>query len=149
MARARCVDGLFMVGLLMAVLFFWCAGPTPAAAGEPFVASAESAPLALPDLSASWYKSYLSALAVLCFLLFAFFGALWLLRRLVRGGTRFMGVGSGPELHVESRLALGPKKWLMAVRYMDKRLLLGVTDHNVTLLTETPLEPGEDHVDSA
>jgi flagellar protein FliO/FliZ len=50
------------------------------------------------------------------------------------------GMGDGPSLRLESRLALGPRKWIMAVRYMDKRLLIGVTDQNISLLATTPLE---------
>jgi len=121
---------------LMTVLFFLCAGPALAT---------ESTPLALPDVSFSW-KGYFKALAILCFLLCAFFSALWLLRRFSRGGMRLMG--GGPELRVESRVALGPRKWVMVVRYMDKRLLLGVTDTKITLLTETPIESEEEHADS-
>ena len=121
----------------MGTLFLWFVCPALAAEGTP---------LALPDVNFTW-KGYFNALAVLCFLLGIFFAALWLIRRFARGGMRL--VGGGPELSVESRLALGPKKWVMAVRYMDKRLLLGVTDTNITLLTETPLEPEGDHVDSA
>ena len=130
----------------MAVLFLLCAGPALAAESAPLIVSTESTPLALPDVSFSW-KGYFEALAILCFLLFVFFAALWLLRRFARGGMPF-GVGGGPELRVESRLALGPRKWVIAVRYMDKRLLLGVTDKSITLLTEMPLEPEGDHADS-
>ena len=84
-------------------------------------------------------KGYFEAFAILCFLLFAFFAVLWLVKRFFGGGMRFSM--SGPELCVESRLALGPRKWIMAVRYMDKRLLIGVTDQSITLLTEAPLDP--------
>jgi len=119
----------------MAALFL-CAGPALAAEGTP---------LALPDVNFS-FKRYFTALAILCFLLCAFFAALWMIRRVSRGGMPFMG--GGLEMRVESRLALGPKKWVMAVRYMDKRLLLGVTDTNITLLAEMPLEPEGNHVDS-
>lgn len=38
-------------------------------------------------------------------------------------------------MRIESRLALGPKKWVVITRYMDKRLVLGVTDQQINLLT--------------
>jgi len=128
MARVFC--SAVAVGLLTAVLFFLYIGPVRAAESSPF--------LGLPDGTFSW-KGYFEALAILCFLFFSFFAVLWLVKRFFRGGMRF-GVGD-PELRIENRLALGPRKWIMAVRYMDKRLLIGVTDQNVTLLTETPVDP--------
>ena len=135
-----------MGGPFLAVLLLLWAGPVLAAESAPLAAaSATGTPLALPNVNFSW-RGYFEALAILCFLLFAFFAVLWLFRRYAGGGARL--VGGGPELRIESRLALGPKKWIMAVRYMDKRLLIGVTDRNVTLLTEMPIEPEGDHADS-
>jgi flagellar protein FliO/FliZ len=114
---------------------------SPSAPAKIAPAQNSGSALALPEVTLSW-KGYFEALAILCFLLFGFFSLLWLLKRFSRGGLRF-GAG-GPDLRVESRLALGPKKWVMVVRYLDKRLLLGVTEQNITLLTAMPLEAEPD-----
>ena len=39
---------------------------------------------------------------------------------------------------IESRLSLGPKKWMVVTRVHGKRLVLGVTDHTITKLVELP-----------
>jgi flagellar protein FliO/FliZ len=122
--------------------------PAQAPAVAPSSAPAKIAPaqssgsaLALPEITLSW-KGYFEALAILCFLLFGFFSLLWLLKRFSRRFSPF-GAG-GPDLTIESRLALGPKKWVMVIRCLDKRLLLGVTEQNITLLTVMPLEAEPD-----
>lgn len=77
-------------------------------------------------------------------LMFVMLGLLWFGARLMkqRGGLRFLGVA--PGFNVESRLSLGPRKHIIVVRYRGKRLLLGVTDHNINLLSEEPLPDGEE-----
>ncbi|MDR2050602.1 MAG: flagellar biosynthetic protein FliO [Deltaproteobacteria bacterium] len=83
--------------------------------------------------------------------LFVLLGLCWfgvrLLRR--RGSWRFLTPARG--LQIESRLSLGPKKLLLVLKYRDKRLLLGVTEQQISLLDSSPLEeypeeeePGED-----
>ena len=37
---------------------------------------------------------------------------------------------------MEAQMPLGPKKGLMVVRFLNKRLLLGVTEHQISLITE-------------
>jgi len=70
--------------------------------------------------------------------MFLLLGLLWFALRFLKksGGLRFFAGDSG--LQVESRCALGPKKHLLVVRYLDKRLLLGVTEHHISLLGEYP-----------
>jgi len=85
----------------------------------------------------SWW-SYVQALGVLFLVLGVLWAALWLLRR----SGRFAGMprpGSLPRdgLYLEGHLNLGPRKGLMVVRFLNKRLLLGITEHQITLLTET------------
>lgn len=59
----------------------------------------------------------------------------WMLRRF---GPRFgIGAASRPHgLRLEGHMGLGPRKSLMVVRFANKLLLLGVTDHSINLLTE-------------
>lgn len=79
----------------------------------------------------SW-ANYFQALAFLFLIvaLLAFF--LWFLKR--KGGLKLLTKQG--SLTLESRLPLGPKKSLVVVRFLNKRVLLGVTDQQITLLTE-------------
>jgi flagellar protein FliO/FliZ len=73
----------------------------------------------------------LALLLVLAVILVGF----WVLRRF---GPKF-GIGPGGRggmLRLMSQLTLGPRKSLVVVRFLNKDLLLGVTDHTITLLTE-------------
>lgn len=89
----------------------------------------------------SW-GGYFQAIA----LLFLFIGLLWLglwfLKR--RGGIQKLGILTR-DLTVENRLALGPKKTLVVVRFLNKRMLLGVTDQRITLLTELSDDDEDSH----
>ncbi len=84
------------------------------------------------------WAGYIQAIGILCLLLAAMYGALWAVRR-------FGGVGKGGalrpgDMRVEGQMTLGPKRSVMVVRILNRRLLLGVTDHSINLLTEL-----EDH----
>lgn len=90
----------------------------------------------LGQTSFSW-GGYMQAVGIL-FLLLA---VLWLLVWLVRRYGRFNFLprpGALPRgaLVMEAQMPLGPRKGLMVVRFLNRRLLLGVTDQQITLLTE-------------
>lgn len=110
-------------------------GETAQAAPALADAAAEAA-LAVPAYS---WTGYFMGLA----LMFVMLAILWLGARLLRQkcGLRFFGQTVG--LGVEARLALSPRKHLLVVKYRNKRLLLGVTEHNISLLSEDPLGEGE------
>lgn len=74
------------------------------------------------------------ALALLL-ILAIIFAAYWLLRRY---GSKFgLGpAGRGGMLRLMAHLSLGPRKSVIVVRFLNKDLVLGVTDHSITLLTE-------------
>ncbi|MDR2076181.1 MAG: flagellar biosynthetic protein FliO [Desulfovibrio sp.] len=99
-------------------------------------AGADAPAASLPDSAVFSWGGYFEALAWLCFALALFCLILWVIKR--RGGVPFSGASSGAR--IESRLALGPKKWLLAVHFQGRRLLLGLTDQNITLLCELPPE---------
>lgn len=85
----------------------------------------------------SW-GGYLQAIGVLLLLLAALWAAVWLLRKY--GPFRFLPApGAFPRdaLRIEAQVPLGPRKGLVVVRFLDRRLLLGVTDQRISLLTET------------
>lgn len=84
----------------------------------------------------SW-GGYVQALGVLCFLLALLWFGVWLIRKY--GKFNFLPrPGSLPKdaLMMEAQMPLGPKKGLMVVRFMNRRLLLGVTEHKISLLAE-------------
>jgi flagellar biosynthetic protein FliO len=84
----------------------------------------------------SW-AGYFEALAILFFIL----AALWVVLRIVRKRGGGFLTGGGSAMRVEHRLALGAKKWIVVARILDRRLVLGVTDQQITMLTE--LDPDE------
>ncbi|MDR2125072.1 MAG: flagellar biosynthetic protein FliO [Desulfovibrio sp.] len=104
----------------------------------PTAAQNATAPVVPAAAEAAWsWSGYFEALALICFLL----ALLWLLTRfLVKRGGSPGPPASGRGLHVESRLSLGPKKWILLLRCLDRRLLIGVTDHAVTVLAEMETE---------
>ena len=121
---------------------------TPGAEG-PLSVAANS--LSQMDTLFSW-GSYFQALAFLFLIVAILFATLWFLKR--KGGLKLL-TRQG-DLTVENRLLLGPKKSLLVVRFLNKRLLLGVTDQQITMLTElptdeddTPLPPAPSTADSA
>lgn len=44
--------------------------------------------------------------------------------------------GAERMLRVEERLSLGPRKQLVVVRFLNKILVLGVTDHGINVIAE-------------
>lgn len=100
-----------------------------AAAGQ----NDSSAAVPLPDLNIAW-GGYFQALALLCLVLAALWALLWFFKR--RGGLGGFMLSGSPVMRIESRLALGPKKWIIVTRYLDRRLVIGVTDQAISLLAE-------------
>jgi flagellar protein FliO/FliZ len=65
-------------------------------------------------------------------------GGLWLMRRSGRfAGMIRPGGLSRDDLFLERQLPLGQRKHLLVVRFLNKRLLLGVTEQRITVLAET------------
>lgn len=84
----------------------------------------------------SW-SGYIQAIGIMCILLGALWFGVWALRKY--GRFNFLPrPGSLPRdsLVMEAQMPLGPKKGLMVVRFMNRRLLLGVTEHQIALITE-------------
>lgn len=100
-------------------------------------ANIASPPAAQAAQSAFSWAGYVQAIGIMCVLLGALWFAVWALRRY--GKFNFLPrPGSLPKdsLVMEAQLPLGPRKGLMVVRFMGRRLLLGVTEHQITFLTE-------------
>lgn len=101
----------------------------------------------------SW-GGYIQALGIMCVLLAGLWFAVWAIRRW--GKFNFLPrPGSLPRdsLIMEAQMPLGPRKGLMVVRFMNRRLLLGVTEHQISLLVEDKAQDGqsgfEDMLESA
>ena len=100
----------------------------------PNIATESASQLGQPAFS---WSGYMQALGIMCVLLAGLWFAVWAIRRW--GKFNFLPrPGSLPRdsLLMEAQMPLGPRKGLMVVRFMDRRLLLGVTEHQITLLTE-------------
>lgn len=93
----------------------------------------------LPDTSFTW-GGYFQAIGILIVLL----AVLWYVLRLVRrfaGGTLVpTGALSRHDLRMEAQLSIGPRKGVVVVRFLNKRLLLGVTDQQISLLSEMDVD---------
>lgn len=112
-----------------------------ATAAEAVTRAANATGLGADQASFDW-GSYLYAIGVLCLLLAALYGVLWAVRRF---GVPGRGNAFRPgDMRVEGQVMLGPKRSVMVVRILNRRLVLGVTDHNINLLTEL-----RDHHDDA
>jgi len=109
----------------------------------------------LPDLSATPLPGTdygLTGVALkmgltLCVLLAFIFAAFWLLRRY---GARF-GIGPagrGGSLRLVDHLPVGPRKSVVVVRFLNKDLVLGITEQSITFLTEADHAPAADFADT-
>lgn len=75
--------------------------------------------------------------AALCLILALIFLGYWLIRRF--GPAALLGRGRGGETPaLLGRLLLGNRQSVAVVRVAGKTLVLGVTEHQVNLLTEVP-----------
>lgn len=76
----------------------------------------------------------LKVAGVLCLMLAFIFAGFWVLKRY--GHRAGLGLLTRNELKLEGHLSLGPKKQVVVVRFLNKRMVLGVTDTSINLLTE-------------
>lgn len=82
------------------------------------------------DLGSAW----LTMVGGLFIILALLFVVLWLLKRY--GPKAGLGMFHRGDLKMEGQLGLGPKKSVVVVRFLNKVMVLGVTDSRITLLTE-------------
>jgi len=91
---------------------------------------------ALPERDFGWGGD-IQALGMVFFLLALVMGGFYLLKRFGPNRVRIFGRGM---LSVEAQLPLGPRRNVVVVRFLNKRLVLGVTDQQITLLHEAPAD---------
>lgn len=106
---------------------------------EPAASLAAVPPPAVPEPVFSW-GGYLEAIGIMLLLLGMLWLAAWAVRRY--GKWNFIprsGALPRDALFLETQLPLGPKKGLAVVRFLNTRLLLGITEQQITVLKETDL----------
>ncbi|BBD09400.1 flagellar biosynthetic protein FliO [Desulfovibrio ferrophilus] len=108
----------------------------------PAICMAEKAAATVNDLptTPSLGGEALKVAGILCLMLAFIFAGFWLLKRY--GHRAGLGLLSQNDLKMEGQLALGPKKYVVVVRFLNKRMVLGVTDSHINLLTE--MDAGHD-----
>jgi flagellar protein FliO/FliZ len=99
----------------------------------------------LDGTSASVFLAGLKIAGVLCLLLAVIFLGFYLLRRF--GSKAGLTFAPQSELKLLGRLNLGPKKSLVLVRFLNKDLLIGVTDSHISLLSEIEADDAQTHTD--
>lgn len=107
--------------------------PTAHAAEQ---SASEAGKTAVQPAAFTW-GGYLEAVGLLFLLLAGLCLVLWCVRRF--GKFSFLprpGAFPRDALTMEAQLPLGPRKGLMVVRFFNRRLLLGVTEQHIALLTE-------------
>lgn len=110
-------------------------------AGKP-AAEAEKKEPPLPGSTLGW-SGYFQAVGSIFLILAVLGGGFFLLKRF---GPRAVGGGvfGRGTLQLEAQLPLGPRRSVAVVRFLNKRLVLGVTDSNITLLTETETDDDDE-----
>ncbi|MDL2285199.1 flagellar biosynthetic protein FliO [Desulfovibrio sp. OttesenSCG-928-F07] len=106
------------------------------------VADAAPAYMTPPEYSWSGYFMGIGMLFIMMAMLWA--GARFLKQK---GALRFLGQSSG--FKVTNRLSLGTKKHLLELEYRGKKLLLGVTEHQISVLNSEPLNEFDEEDSSA
>ena len=90
----------------------------------------------IPSSGLSWWK-YFQAVGTMLFLLLV----LWYTLKIIRkyGNGRFLPSQKllpKDAMYIEGQLSLGPNRYVAVVNILDRRLILGITEKNITLLTE-------------
>jgi len=97
------------------------------------VSSLAASPVTDPGLASAAIHMTLALLLILAVIL----GGFWMLRRF--GPKLGLGpVSRGGHLRLLAQLGVGPRKSVVVVRFLNKDLVLGVTEQSITLLTEVP-----------
>ncbi|MFI3271910.1 MAG: flagellar biosynthetic protein FliO [Pseudomonadota bacterium] len=100
-------------------------------------------PMTFTQSEIAW-DGYFESMAVLMLLLALLWACFWAARRYGLFNMMPRAANIHREaLRLEGQLSLGPRKGIMIVRCLEKRLVLGITDQNITLLTELPVEDAE------
>ncbi len=89
---------------------------------------------ALPPASFSW-GTYFQAIGILLLMLLGLWFALKFVKR-VKPSSFSSSTFSKNNFFIEGQIAISPNKGVYVVRFLNKRLVLGVTDQQINLLLE-------------
>lgn len=84
----------------------------------------------------------LKVAGALCLLLGVIFAGLYLLKRF--GPRAGLNISQNAQLKTVGQINLGPKKRLVMVRFLNKLLLLGVTETSINVLSEAEADHAHD-----
>lgn len=112
----------------------------PLPGGKAGIGKAESAQMQLsqPEIPSFSWGSYFQAIGIMLFLLLIFWYVLKIVKKV--GNGRFLPnqkLLPKDSMYLEGQLPLGPGKTLVVVRVLNERLVLGITEKNINLLTKT------------
>lgn len=96
------------------------------------------------EIPAFSWGSYFKAIGVMLFLLIVFWYVLKIVRKV--GNGRFLPSQKllpRDSMYLEGQLPLGPGKSIVIVKVLNERLVLGVTEKNINLLTKTGINHEE------
>jgi len=87
-----------------------------------------------PAFTGTALPSLLRLASAMVIVIACIYGAIWLLRRLMgrKGGLR----GNSGSLEVLETACVAPKKTVSLIRVADKAVLVGITESNMSVLTE-------------
>ncbi len=106
---------------------------------EGFAASKE-----MPSTPSATWGNYFQGLGIMLLLLFAFWYILKLMRKY--GNGRFLPnqkLLPRDSMYLEGQIPLGQGKSVVIVKVLDERLILGVTEKNINLLSKTGINHAE------
>ena len=90
------------------------------------------------------WGGYFQAIGLLFLILAVLLAAFILLRRF--GARAGLGGLSRGELKLEAQLGIGPKKSVVVVRFLNSRLVLGVSESQINLLTKMDDDDADDQI---
>ncbi len=99
--------------------------------------AAHNATQYLPQSDFGW-GAYFQAVGAVFLILAIIMAGFWLLRRY--GPAAGLGALGRSDLKFEGQVALGSKKSIAVVRFLNRRLVVGVTDTSINLLTEIRID---------
>ncbi len=113
---------------------------------EPATGLTEAAKAAAPHVMS--YSAFVEMIVALLAILLVIYLA-WQLLRFVGPKMGLQILNKTGLLSFQGHLPLGPKRSIVVVRYQDKNLVLGVTEHSINLLTQTDVIHDEDSAASS
>lgn len=147
--KIRSIAGIGLILLIACIGLYVANGAqevlaqnNPAEVAAPESASGVSTGLALEEGSLTEaLRPLIRMLSALIIVLFAIYAGVYLLRRLT--GRRAGGFSGANALHVIQSASVGPKKSVALVRVADRSVLVGVTENQISILTELTEEETE------